>query len=110
MPETIRITMAVAQVLAALLDDPTEPRYGLDLMRATGQPSGTMYPILTRLQRAGWVEASWEEIDPVREGRPPRRYYRLTPDGVASARGELAALRQRLNRVAGGAAEPRQAW
>ncbi|HEX8627176.1 MAG TPA: PadR family transcriptional regulator [Catenuloplanes sp.] len=109
MPETIRITMAVAQVLAALCDDPSAQRYGLELIRATGQPSGTIYPILTRLQRAGWVEASWEQVDPAEQGRPARRYYRLTPDGVVSARVELAALRQRLSRAAG-SHEPRQAW
>lgn len=102
--------MAVAQVVAALLVDPTEPRYGLDLMRATGQPSGTIYPILTRLQRAGWVEASWEQVDPAAEGRPQRRYYRLTPDGIVSARAELATLRQRLGQPAAGGVDPRPAW
>ena len=90
------MTTGVAQVLAALLTDPGEPRYGLDLMRATGQPSGTLYPILTRLLRAGWVQAHWESIDPVDTGRPARRYYQLTPDGAVAARTELAALRERL--------------
>lgn len=113
MPDTIRITMAVAQVLAALLEDPTAERYGLDLMRATGQPSGTIYPILVRLQRAGWVEATWEDVDPTQEGRPPRRYYRLTPDAVGTARIELAALRQRLSPTtdpAAGSHKPSPAW
>ncbi|HYN97467.1 MAG TPA: helix-turn-helix transcriptional regulator [Pilimelia sp.] len=96
MVEPVRITAGVAQVLAVLLADPTAERYGLELMRATGQPSGTLYPILLRLQGAGWLVAEWEDIDPVAEGRPARRYYRLTPDGVAAARTELAALRERL--------------
>ena len=102
--ERIRITVSVAQVLAALLDDPEAGRYGLELMRATGLPSGTLYPILTRLQEAGWVRADWEDIDPSVEGRPARRYHRLTPEGVAAARVELAALQARLRpRGAGGA-------
>lgn len=101
MVSSVRITSAVARVLAALLDDPAADRYGLDLIRATGLPSGTLYPILIRLQRAEWLTAHWEEIDPVAEGRPARRYYRMTPDGTALARTELARLYQQLSRVDG---------
>lgn len=92
----MRITTSVAAVLTSLLADPTADRYGLDLMRATGLASGTLYPILTRLQEAGWIEAHWEEIDATEAGRPARRYYRMTPDGVTAARGELAALHRKL--------------
>ena len=98
MATKLRITTAVAGVLACFLEDAEADRYGLDLMRDTGLPSGTLYPILTRLQRAGWVDAAWEDIDPEQEGRPARRYYRLTPDGAATARAELAALHQRLSK------------
>jgi PadR family transcriptional regulator PadR len=108
MPD-VRVTIAVAKVLAAFLEDPAADRYGLDLMRATGQPSGTLYPILVRLQRAGWVEARWEEIDPAAAGRPPRRYYRLTSDGVAAARRDVAEVYQHLHRVAGAVTQPRLA-
>src|SRR5262245_62847316 len=97
-----RMTTAVVRVLAAMLTEPTAERYGLDLMRDTGLASGTLYPILVRLERAGWVEAEWEDIDPVAEGRPSRKYYRLTPLGVTNSRLELAALRQQLARVRGG--------
>jgi DNA-binding PadR family transcriptional regulator len=89
----VRITVPTARVLAVLLADPRTDRYGLDLMQATGLPSGTLYPILHRLQEAGWLAAHWEEIDPAEQGRPARRYYRLTPDGVAQARQALAELR-----------------
>lgn len=100
MIDPVRPTAAVAKVLAAFLEDPAVDRYGLDLMRASGHPSGTLYPILTRLQRAGWIEAEWEEVDPVAAGRPARRYYRLTPDGAAAARDEIAALQRQLTRGA----------
>ena len=101
--DRIRVTISVAQVLAVLLEDPQAERYGLELMRATGQPSGTLYPILTRLQEAGWVRADWEQIDPSVAGRPARRYYRLTAEGALAARTELAALYARLRpRVGGG--------
>ena len=92
MSTKIRITTSVAQVLAVFLEDPQDERYGLELMRATGQPSGTLYPILTRLQAAGWLRAEWEDVDPSAQGRPARRYYLLTADGVAAARTELAVL------------------
>ena len=105
MPHEIRVTAAVAKVLAAFLEDPTVDRYGLDLMHATAQPSGTLYPILTRLLDAGWVAATWEaEHDPALEGRPARRYYRLTPHGVTAARDAVAALYQQLSRADRGAA------
>jgi PadR family transcriptional regulator, regulatory protein PadR len=103
MANPFRITAAVSKVLAAFLEDPEEDRYGLDLMRASGHPSGTLYPILLRLQNAGWVEAYWEEIDPVAAGRPARRYYRLTPDGRTSAHAEVTALQAQLNRGLGAA-------
>ncbi len=96
MTERVRVTTGVAQVLAVLLDDPQTGWYGLELMRATGQPSGTLYPILTRLLEAGWVRADWEDIDPAVSGRPARRYYRLIPEGAATARAELVSLRSRL--------------
>jgi DNA-binding PadR family transcriptional regulator len=82
----------VTKVLSAFLADVTEDRYGLDLMKITSLPSGTLYPILQRLQDAGWVTAEWEEIDPAAEGRPARRYYRLTPQGAENARVALAEL------------------
>ena len=92
----VRMTVAVAKVVSALLADPAAERYGLDLMRATGHPSGTLYPILLRLQRAGWVVAEWEDVAPVRAGRPARRYYRLTPDGAVAARTAVAQLYEQL--------------
>lgn len=89
----MRITIPVARVLATLLTDPEAERYGLDLMTMTELPSGTLYPILHRLRAAGWLTAEWEPVDPAAVGRPARRYYRLTAEGVAAARQALAELR-----------------
>jgi PadR family transcriptional regulator PadR len=94
--EEVRVTIAVAKVLRTSLDDIARPRYGYELMRLTGFPSGKLYPILARLQRAGWLVREQEEIDPAAAGRPARRLYRLSPDGVQAARRELAALAQQL--------------
>jgi PadR family transcriptional regulator PadR len=102
------MTAALAGVLEAFLADPATERYGLDIMQATGYPSGTVYPILMRLQRAEWLAGHWEEIDPAAVGRPARRWYRLTPDGVTTARTELAAYRRR--NAAGPAVKTRPTW
>lgn len=106
MGSEVRVTTAVARVLAAFLEEPATDRYGLDLIGGTGLPSGTLYPILVRLQRAGWVDSAWEEIDPVTAGRPARRYYRLTPNGLIRARTALAALYDQLGRSARTATRP----
>lgn len=95
-----RMTTSVLKVVAALLADPAAERYGLQLMQATGLPSGTLYPILVRLQRAGWVESRWEQTDPVAAGRPSRRYYRLTADGAGAARREVAAMQRQMAQAA----------
>ena len=56
--------------------------YGFDIMDATGLPSGTVYPILSRLEKRGLVVSRWEGPEAEREpGRPPRRYYAVTPAG-----------------------------
>lgn len=59
-------------------------RHGFDVIDATGLPSGTVYPILRRLEREALVSAAWEEAAIAHaEQRPPRRYYELTAAGVA---------------------------
>jgi DNA-binding PadR family transcriptional regulator len=67
--------------------------YGFDIIEATGLPSGTVYPALSRHERDGLVRSSWE--DPVkahRERRPPRRYYRITGEGTRTLDRALADL------------------
>ena len=69
--------------------------YGFEIMRATDLPSGTVYPLLRRLEAASLVASRWEDAERARnEGRPPRRYYEPTPDG----RSRLAEARGRLRR------------
>jgi DNA-binding PadR family transcriptional regulator len=78
----LRMTVGVLAVLGALLDRPDTGVYGLEIVRASGLEPGTIYPILQRLRGAGWVSDRWEDPEPAHiEGRPPRRYYRLTAQG-----------------------------
>jgi DNA-binding PadR family transcriptional regulator len=68
-------------------------RYGFQIMRATGLPSGTVYPLLRRLEGSEMVTSRWEDAEVARdEGRPPRRYYEPTREGVRA----LAEARERI--------------
>jgi len=80
-------------VLRALLADLHAELYGVEIGHAAGLMSGTVHPILARLEALGWVESRWEDIDPKAEGRPARRYYRITALGAEQARAELAKVR-----------------
>jgi PadR family transcriptional regulator, regulatory protein PadR len=88
-----RMTLQTQLVLRALLQRPAKERYGLELCAETGLPSGTVYPIVARLEQAGWVESRWEDPNEhITEGRPRRRYYLLTDDGAEHARVALARV------------------
>jgi PadR family transcriptional regulator PadR len=58
---------------------------GAQIGRTTKLPTGTLYPILLRLERARWVESHWEVGDPHVLGRPRQRFYRITALGARSA-------------------------
>ena len=82
-----RMTIPTRLVLRALLAEPTQEMYGLQIGEQAGLPSGTIHPILARLEHEyGWLTSRWEDMKPEDEGRPRRRYYRLTEDGAERAR------------------------
>lgn len=92
----LRMTVAVQAVLGALLQQPDTELYGLEIVKASGLEPGTIYPILQRLRGAGWVSDRWEDPESGHtEGRPPRRYYRLTMEGRARAIHALQRSRDR---------------
>src|SRR5690349_6483250 len=100
------MTIPSQLVLRALLVDPTREMYGVEIGDAAELPSGTIHPILARLEGAGWLESRWEQIDVREAGRPARRYYRLTSQGVTSARDALATAYQSRTRGGIGRAAP----
>ena len=68
-------------------------RYGFEIMRAARLPSGTVYPLLRRLEASGMVASRWEgAVRAHEEGRPPRRYYSATAEGARA----LAEARERV--------------
>jgi len=95
------MTIPTQLVLEALLSAPQRELYGVEIGDLADLRSGTVHPILARLEGVGWLTSRWEDIDPQVEGRPPRRYYRLTAEGFAAAQVALsrahrpAALRLR---------------
>jgi PadR family transcriptional regulator PadR len=95
------MTLPTQLVLRALLADPTQEMYGLQICTEAGLPSGTIHPILARLEGLGWVESRWEDIDTRAEGRPRRRYYRLTTGGTELARDALAQATTPISTITG---------
>jgi PadR family transcriptional regulator PadR len=72
------------ELLEVLLAQPRTWRHGYELSQATGLKSGTLYPLLIRLNDQRLLDSKWRE--PERPGRPPRHVYRLTAGGMALAR------------------------
>jgi PadR family transcriptional regulator, regulatory protein PadR len=88
-----RLSITAVAVLQAIAGG---YEYGFDIIDQTGLPSGTVYPALGKLARDGLVKSAWEnEQDAHADGRPARRYYRLTAPGV-KALGEAASFYRAL--------------
>jgi len=90
--KTPRISRETFLVLQRFVERPTDRRYGYELSRETGLKSGTLYPILMRLEAYGLLQAQWVATQ---DGVPPRHTYRLTPSGLELARTMLAGAGSR---------------
>lgn len=78
------ISRQAALLLSTLLEKPAEWRHGYGISQIAGLKSGTLYPLLIRLEEQGFLESKWQETD--RPGGPPRHVYRLTANGRVLAR------------------------
>lgn len=74
----LRLTTALRAVLHAFVHAEEEV-WGLRLSSETGFPTGTVYPLLARLEREGFLESHW--ADDLERPGPRRRLYSLTPAG-----------------------------
>jgi PadR family transcriptional regulator, regulatory protein PadR len=81
----VRMSLQTLRVLEAFLENPSEQLAGAQVHQRSRIASGTLYPILLRLESAGWFVSRWESIDPSIAGRPRRRLYRLTSTGLRRA-------------------------
>ena len=89
-----RITLQTMKVLQLFCERAPEELAGIDIAKSTGIASGTLYPLLARLEIADWLESRWEDIDPHKEQRPRRRYYRLTDAGSGKVERLFAEFRK----------------
>lgn len=89
-----RLSITSVSVLRAIANG---FEYGFDVIDATGLPSGTVYPALSRLERDGYLRSAWEdERRAFKEGRPARRYYRVTAAGARALNDALVYYRSLL--------------
>src|SRR5213592_4607516 len=84
----------------------TRPRHGYDISKLIEARSGgvvkfnvaSLYPLLYRLEKRGWIEGRWVE----KAGQRRRRYYKLTAEGkkvLAAQRSTWASFVAAINRV-----------
>ena len=93
-------------LILSLVQD--QPRHGYDLGNLIEQRSkgalrfnvASLYPLLYRLERRGWIQGRWVE----KAGQRRRRYYRLTAAGkkvLAAQRDSWREFVEAINRITG---------
>ena len=90
------MTEPTLKVLGQFCCQPNDRLSGIEISRATGLASGTLYPILFRLEEAGWLESEWEEVVPTQVKRPRRRLYLITALGEVNARASFREILPRM--------------
>jgi len=98
-------------LILSLLD--ARPRHGYEIGKLIEQRSkgtlrfhvASLYPLLYRLERRGWIQGRWVE----KTGQRRRRYYRLTPFGREVAQAEARRLEQMVRLARRSGLVPRKA-
>ena len=86
------MTLPTLKVLNALAAARGKELSGADIARMTHIASGTLYPVLIRLEEAGWLASRWERIEPREVGRPRRRLYNITGVGAANTKAAMKEI------------------
>jgi PadR family transcriptional regulator PadR len=93
-------------LILSLVED--QPRHGYDIGNLIEQRSNgvlrfnvaSLYPLLYRLEKRGWIQGRWVE----KAGQRRRRYYRLTPEGKKVLAAQTRSWREfveAINRITG---------
>lgn len=89
-----RITGPVLKVFSTFMAQPDVDLAGSEIAASTKLATGTLYPILLRLERGGLLSSHWETDDPHALGRPRRRFYRVTGIGARQMKAALADVKE----------------
>src|ERR1700749_433440 len=79
---SVRMSLQTLRTLEAFLENPTDELSGSDVQKRSGLASGTLYPILLRLESAGWFVSRWEAVDPASVGGPRGGLFVGHPRGL----------------------------
>ena len=94
MPATeVLLSPRTQAILGSLIADPGRRHHSAEIRSATGLGIGAIVPVLARLEALQWLDSGWELPTGMEQGWPRRRYYQLSKDGLALARGALASAR-----------------
>lgn len=86
-----RLTSNVLRVLSEIQSGSVvDGLAGAEVAKKTKLASGTLYPILMRLETAGWLRSQWEAGDPAELGRPRKRFYFITGEGRSQLASDVA--------------------
>lgn len=86
---TPRLSFQALKVARMFVESPGAAFSGAELGKACEVGSGTLYPLLNRLEGAGWLKGKWETKLPAELGRPRMKLYRATPTGIKSIEAAL---------------------
>jgi PadR family transcriptional regulator, regulatory protein PadR len=96
----MRLSSQGMKVLKLFLDNVRRKRSGAELAKLADVGPGTLYPLLRRFEEDGWLTSDWEEGEPSKLGRPRRRFYRITGEGISNAQQALLRVQHTRGRFA----------
>jgi DNA-binding PadR family transcriptional regulator len=106
----MKLSSKALQVLAHFIANRDRQMSGTDVSKAVRIGSGTLYPLLMRLEKHGWLESQWEDEDPSQMGRPRRRLYKITGLGYREANAEINRIYSTMSDAPLGDAIPNIVW
>ncbi|RKT34508.1 PadR family transcriptional regulator [Roseovarius halotolerans] len=98
----MRISGRPLEILLFLSNFPQESFAGYSLSKSLGISSGTLYPLLVKLEEAGLLDSQWEDGDPQELGRPRRRYYKVNGQGIAALNEKMRSIHPQFEPVVTG--------